>query len=89
MSFFLLLEYLFDLAHFLLELAGQFLRLAFGLQVWIAGGDANRLLDFALNFVKLAFDLIFCARVHDYSSLFCDRRSSSSLRGSRFLILDL
>jgi hypothetical protein len=52
-----------------LDLAAEILDFAFRLQVGVADGLAGRLLDFALHFVKLAFDLIVRAGVHLFFSL--------------------
>jgi hypothetical protein len=52
------------LADFLLNFAGDFLAAAFGFQVGVVRDLSGRLFDVALQFMKLAFDLIFRARVH-------------------------
>jgi hypothetical protein len=65
----LLLEDLFNLAHFLLDLAAEILGLAFGLQVRAVRGLADCLLDLALYFMKLAFDLIVRALAHLFFSV--------------------
>jgi hypothetical protein len=66
----LLLEDLFYLADLFLDLAGDIFHFAFSFQVGIVGDLTGRLLDFALHFVKLAFDLIVRARIHLFFSLF-------------------
>jgi hypothetical protein len=63
----LFLEYLFDLANLLLDLAGDLFVLALGRQVWIVRGLPGFLFGCAFRFVKLAFDLIRCARFHAFS----------------------
>jgi hypothetical protein len=60
----LLLDHLFNLADFLLDFAGDFFGLAFGLQVGVVRDLSGCLFDVAFQFMKLAFDLIFRARVH-------------------------
>jgi hypothetical protein len=60
----LFLEYLFDLANLLLDLACNLFVLALGRQVWIIRGLPGFLFGCAFCFVKLAFDLIRCALFH-------------------------
>jgi hypothetical protein len=60
----LLLEYLFDLAYFLLDLAAQFFVLSFGRQARVVCHLSRFFFDVAFDFVKLACDLIFCAGFH-------------------------
>src|ERR1022692_2973880 len=65
----LLFEYLFNLAGFLLDFAGEFFVLAFGFQVGVARDLSGCLFDVAFQFMKLAFDLIFRTRFHLVSPL--------------------
>src|SRR5580704_13043973 len=69
----LLLEYLFNLADFPLDFAGEFFVLAFGFQVGVVRSLSGCLFDAAFQFMKLAFDLIFRARFHLVSPLFLSR----------------
>jgi hypothetical protein len=62
--FILLLEYLFNLADFLLDFAGEFFVLAFGFQVGVVRDLSGGLFDAAFQFMKLALDLIFLTRFH-------------------------
>jgi hypothetical protein len=63
-QFILLLEYLFNLADFLLDFAGDFFVLAFGFQVGVVRDLSGCLFDVAFQFMKLALDLIFLAQFH-------------------------
>src|SRR5258708_28569681 len=63
----LLLKHLFDLADFLLDLAGEVFVLAFGRQVGVARQLSRFLFDFAFHLMKLASNLILCARFHAFS----------------------
>jgi hypothetical protein len=65
----LLLEHFFNLTHFLLDLTAKLLNFAFSLHIGIVDDVAGHLLDLALDFMKLAFDLIFRARIHLFSLL--------------------
>src|ERR1017187_535135 len=60
----LLFEYLFNLADFLLDFAGEFFVLAFGFQVGVVRDLSGFLFNVAFQFMKLAFDLILRARFH-------------------------
>jgi hypothetical protein len=66
-KFYLLLKHLFDLADFLLDLAGEVFVLAFGRQVGIVRELPSFLLDFTLQLMKVAFDLVVRARFHRFS----------------------
>jgi hypothetical protein len=63
----LLVEQLFNLADFLLDLACELFDLAFGLQVGIVRYLACFLFDCAFHFMKLASNLILRARFHPVS----------------------
>jgi hypothetical protein len=65
----LLLEYFFNLADFLLDLAGEFFVLAFGRQIGVVRDLSGFLDNLAFQFMKLAFDLIRRARFHLVSPL--------------------
>jgi len=60
----LLLEHLFNLPDFLLDIAGDLLCLAFVCQIRVAGDLSYLCFHIALHFVKLALDLIRRARFH-------------------------
>src|ERR1035438_7398012 len=64
MSNALLLQYLFDLSDFLLDLAGDLFGLAFGFQVGIVRHLSRGLLYFAFQLMKFALDLILRTRFH-------------------------
>jgi hypothetical protein len=66
---YLLLEYLFDLADFPLDFAGEFFDLAFGFQVGVIRDLSGFLFNVAFQLMKLAFDLILRARFHSVSPL--------------------
>src|ERR1017187_26794 len=70
----LLLEHLFNLADFLLDLAGELFVLAFGLQLGVVRDLSRFLFGFAFHFMDVSFDLILCARFHIYSPLFFPAR---------------
>jgi hypothetical protein len=59
----LLLEYFFNLADFLLNFAGEFFVLAFGLQVGVVRDLSGFFFNVAFQFMKLAFDLILTCSV--------------------------
>jgi hypothetical protein len=66
---YLLLEYLFNLADFLLDFAGEVFVLAFGRQVGVVRDLSGFLFNAAFQFTKLSFDLILRARFHLVSPL--------------------
>jgi hypothetical protein len=78
----LLLEYLFNLADFLLDFAAEFFVLAFGFQVGVVRDLSGFLFDVAFQFMKLAFDLIFRARFH-LVPLFFRELSTKAVSGVR------
>src|ERR1700682_1676477 len=61
------LEHFFDLPDLLFNFASVLFGFALSLQVGVVRVLACRLFDFAFRFVKIAFDLILCARVHLFS----------------------
>ena len=66
----MLFEYLFNLADFLLDFAGEVLLLAFGLKVRVAYNLSHFLFNLTFHLVKVAFDLIRRARFHLFSPRF-------------------
>jgi hypothetical protein len=61
---YLFLEYLFNLANLFLHLAADLFILAFSRHVGVVRGSPDFFFSGAFGFVKLAFDLIGCARFH-------------------------
>src|ERR1035441_47369 len=59
----LLLEHLFNLADFLLDLARDFFGLTFSLQIGVVSDLSHFLLDSTFQIMKLSFDLILRARL--------------------------
>src|SRR5450759_2085780 len=66
----LLFDYLFNLADFLLDFAGEVFVLAFGLQVRVAYNLSHFLFDLTFHLVKVAFNLVRRARFHLFSPRF-------------------
>jgi len=60
----LLLEYLLDLADFILNLAADLFARTFSLKIRVIRYLASLLLDFAFRLVELSLDFIFCAFFH-------------------------
>jgi hypothetical protein len=60
----LLLERLFNLSHFLLDLPGELFVLAFGGQIGVVDDLARLLFDGTLHLMQSAFDFVFCALIH-------------------------
>jgi len=60
----LLLEYLFDLADLVLNLAGDLFAGTFSLEIRVIRHLAGFLLDIAFGLVELPLDFIFCAYFH-------------------------
>jgi hypothetical protein len=69
----LLLEYLFNLADYLLDFASEFFGLAFGFQVGVVRDLSGFLFNVAFQFMTLAFDLILSAWFHLVSPLLFSR----------------
>jgi len=60
----LLLEHLFNLSHFLLDLAGELFVLAFGGQIGIVDDLTRLLFDSTLRLMQIAFDFVLRALIH-------------------------
>src|SRR5664279_1624439 len=65
----LLLEYLLDLANFILNLAANLFCGSFSFEVRVLRDLADFFLDLAFGLVQLSFEFIFCTWFHGFLSL--------------------